>query len=54
MITRFTREQAIFFVIMSFVCSYGYIEPFFCFDGSDCSFKWLDMVNRCNKIESCK
>ena len=29
MATRFTREQAIIFVIMSFVCSYGYIEPFF-------------------------
>ena len=29
MTTRFTREYAIFFVIMSFVCSYGYIEPFF-------------------------
>ena len=29
MTTRFTRELAIFFVIMSLVCSYGYIEPFF-------------------------
>ena len=31
MTTRFTREQAIFLLIMSFVCSYGYIEPFFFF-----------------------
>ena len=29
MTTRFTRELAIFFVIMSFVCSNGCIEPFF-------------------------
>ena len=29
MTTRFTRQKAIFFEIMSFVSSYGYIEPFF-------------------------
>ena len=28
MATRFTRDEAVFFVIMSFVCSYGCIEPF--------------------------
>ena len=29
-------------------------RTFVCFDGSDFSFKWMDMVNRCNKIASCK
>ena len=29
MTTRFTEEYAIFFVIMSFVYIYGYIESFF-------------------------
>ena len=29
MTTRFTREKAIVFVIMSFVYSYGHTEPFF-------------------------
>ena len=46
MTTRFTREQAIIFVMMSFVCSYGYIEPFFCFDGSDSvSNDWIWLID---------
>ena len=46
MATRFTRELAIFFVIMSFVCIYGCIEPFIVLmKGISVSNDWIWLID---------
>ena len=46
MTMRFTREQAIFFVIMSFDFSYGYIEPIlFLMEVISVSHDWIWLID---------